>query len=103
MSQMVGKDSLSLYLAITLYTSILIFDSALSPTAPFPKQTPRLKLASLLVPAVLVAAFTTSYMFMKMTMLFTGLGFFGDPVVWRAIDLLNTKFPNWQKLLELRK
>ena len=61
-----------------------------------------MKLASVLVPAVVIAAVTSSYMFMKVNMLFIGLGFFGDPVIWRALDLLNRKFPNWQKLLELR-
>lgn len=31
-----------------------------------------------------------------------GFGFFGDPIITRGLDLLNRKFPNWQKLLELR-
>ncbi|KAF2262598.1 hypothetical protein CC78DRAFT_569622 [Lojkania enalia] len=31
-----------------------------------------------------------------------GFGFFGDPVISRGLDLLNRKFPNWQKLLEIR-
>jgi len=53
---------------------------------------------------MLAASFlTTSAMFMKMTTAGVGFGFFSDPLIWRALDLLNTKFPKWQKLLELRK
>lgn len=32
-----------------------------------------------------------------------GFGFFGDPLIWPALDWLNKTYPNWQKLLELRK
>lgn len=42
-------------------------------------------------------------MFMKMTTFSIGLGFFGDPIIWRALSWLNREFPNWQKLLEIRK
>ena len=42
-------------------------------------------------------------MFMKMNNLIIGFGFFGDPLIWRGLDLLNKTYPNWQKLLELRK
>jgi hypothetical protein len=42
-------------------------------------------------------------MFMKMTTFFVGFGFFADPVIWRAASWLNRTFPNWEKLLELRK
>ena len=62
-----------------------------------------MKLAALLVPALLVSLLTTSAMFMKQTTFFIGFGFFGDPVIWRVASYLNRKFPNWQKLLEIRK
>jgi hypothetical protein len=78
------------------------FGNALSPTAPFPKQTARLKLAGCLILVLLISVFTTSYMFMKINSLVAGLGFFGDPLIWRGLDLLNRKIPHWQKLLELR-
>ena len=42
-------------------------------------------------------------MFMKMTTAIIGFGFFGDPLIWRGLDLLNNNFPHWQKLLEIRK
>ncbi len=77
--------------------------SALSPTPPFPKDTARMRLAGVLVPAVAIALVTTSSMFMKMTTFFVGAGFFGDPVFWRALDLLNRNIPNWQQYLELRR
>lgn len=77
--------------------------SALSPTHPFPQDVARFRLAAVLVPAVGISLLTTSAMFMKMTTFSIGLGFFGDPITWRALSWLNREFPNWQKLLELRK
>jgi hypothetical protein len=78
------------------------FGNALSPTPPFPQQFPRLKLAAVLVPVLLMSIFTSSYIFIKMNGLFVGLGFFGDPLIWRGLSYLNKEFPHWQKLLELR-
>ncbi|MCJ1335180.1 hypothetical protein MMC09_000447 [Bachmanniomyces sp. S44760] len=78
------------------------FANALSPTSPYPKEAPRLKLAGLLVPAVAISLLTSSAMFVKMTMFFIGFGFFGDPINTRALKFLNQKFPHWQKLLEIR-
>ena len=80
-----------------------VWHSALSHTPPFHKETTRLKLAGVLVPAVAVGLLTTSAMFMKMTTAGIGFGFFGDPLIWRGLDLLNKNFPHWQKLLEIRK
>lgn len=51
---------------------------------------------------LLASLFTTSYMFMKGVTFGVGFGFFGDPILIPAMELLNRKFPNWQKLLELR-
>ncbi|PVH86051.1 hypothetical protein DL98DRAFT_650541 [Cadophora sp. DSE1049] len=78
------------------------FGNALSPTAPFPKEKPRIKLAAVLAPVLLISLFTNSYMFMKMNGLFVGFGFFADPIIWRAATYLNRKFPHWQKFLEIR-
>lgn len=78
------------------------FANALSPTPPFPKDRSRLRLAALIVPLLGVSMCTTSYMFMKGTTFGIGFGFFGDPVMQPALRLLNRKFPNWQKLLEVR-
>ncbi len=77
--------------------------SALSPTAPFPKDRPRLTLAAVILPGVAVSILTTPAMFMKVSTLGVGVGFFGDPLIWRGLDWLNKNYPNWQKLLELRK
>jgi hypothetical protein len=41
-------------------------------------------------------------MFMKGVTFGIGFGFFGDPVIQRGLVYLNRRFPNWQKLLELR-
>ncbi|KAG9231462.1 hypothetical protein BJ875DRAFT_382866 [Amylocarpus encephaloides] len=78
------------------------FANALSPTAPFPKEKPRMKLAAVLAPVFLISLFTSSYMFYKMNGFFIGFGFFADPLIWRALTYLNRKFPHWQKLLEIR-
>ncbi|MCJ1396907.1 hypothetical protein MMC11_000098 [Xylographa trunciseda] len=78
------------------------FANALSPTAPFPEDAPRLRLAALLVPVLAISLLTTSAMFMKMNTFFVGFGFFADPIIWRAASWLNREFPNWQKLLEIR-
>jgi len=32
-----------------------------------------------------------------------GAGFFGWPIIWRALDWLNLHYPKWQRVLELRK
>lgn len=78
------------------------FGNALSPTPPFPDNISRLRLAILVVPIFGLSTFVTSYMVVKGTTFGIGFGFFGDPVISRGLELLNRKFPNWQKLLELR-
>lgn len=78
------------------------FANALSPTAPFPKEKPRMKLAAVLLPVLLISMFTSAYMFMKMNGFVIGFGFFGDPVIMRGLSYLNRKFPHWEKLLEIR-
>lgn len=78
------------------------FGNALEPTSPFPRELYRLRLAILVVPLFLSSFFITSYMVVKGTTFGIGFAFFGDPVISRGLALLNRKFPNWQKLLELR-
>lgn len=60
-------------------------------------------MAGCLVPLVAISILTTSEMVVKGTSFALGLGLFGDPIIWRALDLLNSNFPHWQKLLEIRK
>ncbi|KAI1338137.1 hypothetical protein F5Y15DRAFT_417191 [Xylariaceae sp. FL0016] len=76
--------------------------NALSPTPPFPQHIYRLRLATIIVPLLLVSLFTTSYMFMKGMTFGIGFGFFGDPIISRSLKLLNRRFPHWQKILEVR-
>ncbi|KAK4619788.1 hypothetical protein CLAFUW4_10851 [Fulvia fulva] len=78
------------------------FGNALEPTPPFPKDVVRLRLAAVLVPVLAGSFFISSYMVVKGTTFGIGFGFFGDPLIWRGLDWLNTNFPKWQKLLELR-
>lgn len=78
------------------------FANALSPTAPFPRDRYRLRFAAILALLLLISLFVNSYMFTKGVTFGIGFGFFGDPLISRGLELLNRKFPNWQKLLELR-
>jgi len=74
----------------------------LEPTPPFPKNKYHLRLAGIIAPVLLMSLFVTSYMFTKVVTFGVGFGFFGDPIISRGLALLNSKFPKWQKLLEIR-
>ncbi|KAL3485667.1 hypothetical protein BJX62DRAFT_216808 [Aspergillus germanicus] len=78
------------------------FANALSPTPPFSMMTPRLRLTGVLASGLLVAFITPSYLFMKMTTLFIGLGFFGDPIILQGIHYLDQKYPHWKELSQLQ-
>ncbi|KAK5129711.1 hypothetical protein LTR08_002955 [Meristemomyces frigidus] len=78
------------------------FANALSPTPPFPHDEFRLRLAAIVVSILASSLFITNYMVVKGFTLTLGLAFFSDPLIWRGLDWLNTHYPNWQKLLELR-
>ncbi|KAH7380648.1 hypothetical protein BKA66DRAFT_419409 [Pyrenochaeta sp. MPI-SDFR-AT-0127] len=78
------------------------FANLLEPTRPFPTNRYHFRLAAVVVPLFLTSLFVSSYMFTKGVTFGIGFGFFGDPIIWRGLDLLNRNFPNWQKMLELR-
>ncbi|KAG8525769.1 uncharacterized protein KY384_000529 [Bacidia gigantensis] len=78
------------------------FANALSPTKPFPQEKPRVTLASAVAPLVAASLLTSSSVFMKMVTGGIGFGFFGDPLIWRGLDFLNKKIPDWPKYLEIR-
>ncbi|KAL9108328.1 MAG: hypothetical protein Q9227_006927 [Pyrenula ochraceoflavens] len=75
--------------------------NALSPTPPFP-QWPRLRLASLILPALLLSTYVSPYILTKSLTLILGTAFFSDPALQRGIQLLNEKIPDWPKYLEIR-
>lgn len=83
------------------------FGNALEPTPPFPRHMPRMRIASIVAPLVLISMFVTSDMVYRGTTLLVILGFFGQPVIdhMKMSDLkklLDEKIPNWQRYLELR-
>jgi len=78
------------------------FGNALSPTPPFPHNAYRLRLAGLILPLLGISVFISSYMLIKGVTFGIGFGFFGDPIISRGLAWLTRKFPNWQKLLEIR-
>ncbi|KAL8359283.1 hypothetical protein RB601_007945 [Gaeumannomyces tritici] len=78
------------------------FANALSPTPPFPQETYRLRIATLVLPLVVTSLVVSSYAFTKAVMAGVGFTFFGDPIITRGLDWLNRKVPNWQQLIEVR-
>ncbi|KAL3461196.1 hypothetical protein BJX64DRAFT_300208 [Aspergillus heterothallicus] len=78
------------------------FGNALAPTPPFSMMTPRLRLVAVLASGLLISFVTPSYLFMKMTTLFVGLGFFGDPIIMQGIHYLDLNYPHWKELSQLQ-
>jgi hypothetical protein len=78
------------------------FGNALDPTKPFPQEMYRLRIASLVVPLLAASLFISSYMLVKGITFGIGFGFFGDPIIQPGLQWLNSNFPKWQRLLELR-
>lgn len=65
------------------------FGNALSPTAPFHRHQPRLKLAAVLAPMFLGSFVVSSYMIIKGLGFIAGFAFFGDPVIQRGLSYIN--------------
>ncbi|KAI9883449.1 MAG: hypothetical protein M1823_004783 [Watsoniomyces obsoletus] len=87
-----------------LHAHLLTFDfitSALSPTKPF-KETARMRIGALLIPAIIGSYFIDDVMLVKSATFLTGFIFFGDPILKRGLDLLNYYVPNWPELLDPR-
>ncbi|OBT91194.1 hypothetical protein VE02_00325 [Pseudogymnoascus sp. 03VT05] len=76
--------------------------NALSPTAPFPLLAPRLRLAAILSPLLIVSLFTSAHAVVKGTSFAVGFGFFGGPIIDRMIEWMDAKNPDWQRMLRLR-
>lgn len=64
---------------------------------------PKYKLAGVVAPIFLVSLFVNSAMVVKGTTFGLGAVFFGWPIIWRAVAWLNTHYPHWQRILEIRK
>lgn len=77
--------------------------SALSPTPPFPWETPYVRFAGVLVAVLAVSLVLSSYVFAKVNTFLFGFGFFGDPVIWRIVEILDNKCPHWKHYLKLEK
>lgn len=77
--------------------------NCLNPVPPFHANRPRMRIASLLVPAVAMSLMLTPAMFTRGTYALVGFIFFSDPLQKRGIALLNQYYPQWPELLELRR
>ncbi|KAL4789362.1 hypothetical protein BDV19DRAFT_374295 [Aspergillus venezuelensis] len=75
----------------------------LAPSPPFTLLAPRAQVMLILLSAILVSMILTSNMIIKTISLIVGLIFFGDPVMSRAMTLLNEKIPNWKEYLDIEK
>jgi len=52
---------------------------------------------------LLVSLLVTSTLFVKGSTFIVGFVFFGQPILTAGFNWLNHTYPNWQKLLEIRK
>lgn len=77
------------------------FANALEPTPPF-SSGKKYQLGAIVAPLLLASLFTSAHVFVKMNTLITLIAFFTDPLMQRAIAILNEKIPNWPQYLELR-
>ncbi|KAL4803079.1 hypothetical protein BDV18DRAFT_163604 [Aspergillus unguis] len=78
------------------------FGNAIAPTRPFSLITPRLRLVGVFGSMLLVSFLTSSYVFVKMSTLVTGLVFFGDPFIQQGIQYLDRTHPHWKELSQLQ-
>lgn len=79
------------------------FSNALSPTPPFSSTLPRLKLAGILAPVLLVSLLLPSKYYVKGVELLGGLALFTQPLAIKGMHWLNTNYPGWMMALDLRK
>ncbi|GAA6041850.1 hypothetical protein JCM8097_004506 [Rhodosporidiobolus ruineniae] len=80
-----------------------IFANALAPPKPYPPYRAREQIAAkILAPVALVFAVTPAWLWARIAAFGFGFGFFGQPLIWRGLDLLNEKVPDWQDKLDLR-
>ena len=63
----------------------------------------RIRLGMLLASFVMLSMFVDAYLVVKTTTFAIGMGFFGQPLITRGVVLLNEKYPEWPKLLDIRK
>lgn len=77
--------------------------SALSPTPPFHPNRARMKIAAFIMPLVFLTALVKSAVVVKCTGAVIGFVFFGQPVIDRGVEWLDDTFPDWKRVIELRK
>ncbi|KAL4950898.1 hypothetical protein BDW69DRAFT_171147 [Aspergillus filifer] len=104
-----GKPKTSPAISVTMKVLSDITDMServsnlLAPSPPFTLLAPRAQIMLILISVILVSMVLTSNMIIKTISLTIGLIFFGDPVMSRAMTLLNEKIPNWKEYLDIEK
>ncbi|KAI0776352.1 hypothetical protein BD413DRAFT_602751 [Trametes elegans] len=79
------------------------FGNAIEPVPPFPKYSARLRLAGVLAPILLVSLFVPAALVVRGATFGIGVGFFGQPIISRVTHQINHRYPNWRRLVELRR
>ncbi|KAI8980639.1 hypothetical protein BD414DRAFT_516358 [Trametes punicea] len=79
------------------------FGNAIEPVPPFPKYTARLRLAGVLLPLLLTSLVVPAALIVRSTTFTTGVIFFGQPIISRVVHHVNHRYPNWRRLVELRR
>jgi len=81
---------------------LLKSDSAVSPTPPFSRLS-FLRIEAILLPLLLTSLLVPQYLVYKSTGFAIGFGIFGEPIISRALAILNERFPNWTQMIEPKK
>ncbi|KAI0328422.1 hypothetical protein GY45DRAFT_1347169 [Cubamyces sp. BRFM 1775] len=77
--------------------------NAIEPVPPFPMYTARLRLAGIFVPLLVASLVVPAALIVRGTTFAIGVAFFSQPVISRLTHHINHRFPNWRKLVELRR
>jgi hypothetical protein len=82
----------------------LSIHSALSPPPPYPRNWAQVKIAGLiLLPTMFATAVIPAWVWMRGASFAFGFGFFGQPVIDKAIEVFVEKVPDWRVKLDIRK
>ena len=77
--------------------------SALAPCPPYPEHGPRLRLAAVLLPVMLITVLVKAQYLARGATFFMGVAFFSQPYMTKGWRWFTTKYPHWPELLMIQK
>lgn len=77
--------------------------SALEPREPFDKMRGKRRIAGMVIPLFAASIFLNPTMVSRMSTLFFGIGFFGQPLISRSMTWMIKNHPHWQDIFEIKK